>query len=60
MGATTEGLNTYAVTLRSKFTAMVVTFGNVRAADPSDAKNIALGCMAHSEAWVADNAVKQG
>jgi hypothetical protein len=61
MSATTAGLNTYAVTLRSKFTAMIVTFGNVRASDSKEARNIAKNCMAHPEAWVAaDNTVKQG
>lgn len=60
MGATTAGLNTYAVTLKSKYTAMLVTFGNVRAVDAKDARNAARNCMAHPEAWVADNTVKQG
>jgi ABC-type metal ion transport system substrate-binding protein len=60
MGATTAGLNTYAVTIRSKFTAMLVTFGGMRAADTKEAKTIAVGCMANPHAWVADNAVKQG
>jgi hypothetical protein len=54
-----EEMKTYAVTLKSKFTAMIVVFGCVRAVNPALAKTIALTCMNRPEAWEADGAVEQ-
>lgn len=54
-----DDTKTYAVTLRSKYTAMVVTFGNVRAKNPTDARFIANAAMAHPEAWEASGSFEQ-
>jgi hypothetical protein len=44
----------YTVTLFSKFTKMVLMIESIKADSRQEAVRIALGCMAHPEAWSAE------
>jgi hypothetical protein len=45
------GNEMYTVTLFSKFTKMVLMIESIKAGTKQEAVQIALGCMAHPEAW---------
>lgn len=46
----------YIVTVKSKFTRMVLTFEGILAVDDDQAKDAALDILKYPEAWEADRA----